>query len=212
MAKETWLDAAEAVELGFADRLAEPVRIAASFDVGRFRNAPLALVEAVEASCDAAGSGTEDGPAKSEEAAMEEAPTIAAPANDVVLEEVAEQAPVSSAAEPPAPPCTAVAVPDPEAPGTETAATDPVGSPAAVRAEIVAHAAAVIDLCALAGLPLQARRFLEAEASLDDVRAALLAARADATPEVIALHPQPGRPADAKPWGEVIARTFKPRG
>jgi ATP-dependent Clp protease, protease subunit len=35
MAKETWLDAAEAMELGFADRLAEPVRIAARFDVGR---------------------------------------------------------------------------------------------------------------------------------------------------------------------------------
>ena len=47
MAKETWLDAAEAVELGFADRLAEPVRIAARFGVGRFRNAPPALAEAV---------------------------------------------------------------------------------------------------------------------------------------------------------------------
>ena len=51
MAKETWLDAAEAVELGFADRLAEPVRIAARFDVGRFRNAPPALVEAVGCRC-----------------------------------------------------------------------------------------------------------------------------------------------------------------
>ncbi len=70
----------------------------------------------------------------------------------------------------------------------------------------------MIDLCALAGLPLQARRFLETGASLDEVRAALLAARADATPEVTALHPQPGRPSDAQPWGEVIARTFKPRG
>ena len=77
---------------------------------------------------------------------------------------------------------------------------------------MLAHARAVVDLCALAGLPLQAHRFLEAGASLDEVRAALLAARADATPEVTALHPQPGRPADAKPWGEVIARTFKPRG
>ena len=57
MAKETWLDAAEAVELGFADRLAEPVRIAARFDVGRFRNAPPALVEAVG---DAAGDAAED--------------------------------------------------------------------------------------------------------------------------------------------------------
>ena len=76
----------------------------------------------------------------------------------------------------------------------------------------MAHAAAVIDLCALAGLPLQASRFLEAGASLDEVRFALLAAGADATPEVTALHPQPGRSADARPWGEVIARTFKPRG
>ena len=84
--------------------------------------------------------------------------------------------------------------------------------PAAIRAEALAHASAVIDLCALAGLPLQARRFLETGASLDEVRAALLAARADATPEVTALHPQPGRPAGAQPWGEVIARTFKPRG
>ena len=57
MAKETWLDAAEAVELGFADRLAEPVRIAARFDVGRFRNAPPALVEAVDA---AAGDAADD--------------------------------------------------------------------------------------------------------------------------------------------------------
>jgi hypothetical protein len=84
--------------------------------------------------------------------------------------------------------------------------------PAAIRAEALVHASAVIDLCALAGLPLQARRFLETGASLDDVRTALLAARADATPEVTALHPQPGRPADARPWGEVIARTFRPRG
>jgi len=57
----------------------------------------------------------------------------------------------------------------------------------------------VIDLCALVGLPLQARRFLEADASLDEVRAALLAARADATPEVTALHPQPGRPSAPNP-------------
>jgi hypothetical protein len=84
--------------------------------------------------------------------------------------------------------------------------------PAAIRAEALAHASAVVDLCALAGLPLQARRFLEAGASLDEVRAALLAARADATPEVTALHPQPGRPSGAQPWGEVIARAFRSKG
>jgi hypothetical protein len=95
--------------------------------------------------------------------------------------------------------------PPPEAP-------DPVQDSAALRAEAFAYATAVIDLCALAGLPLQARRFLETGATIDEVRAALLAARADATPEVTALHPQPGRSADARPWDEVIARTFKPRG
>ena len=45
MAAETWLDAKDALDLGFADRIAEPVRIAARFDVGRFRNAPPVLVE-----------------------------------------------------------------------------------------------------------------------------------------------------------------------
>jgi hypothetical protein len=173
MAKETWLDAAEAVELGFADRLAEPVRIAARFDVGRFRNAPPALVDTT-------------------------AETGEADISDDGTAEV-------DAGEPPADATEDVDPPPPEAP-------DPVPDPAAIRAEALAHAAAVIDLCALAGLPLQARRFLDTGASLEEVRAALLAARADATPEVTALHPQPGRPADARPWGEVIARTFKPRG
>ncbi|HBZ42502.1 MAG TPA: peptidase, partial [Maritimibacter sp.] len=48
MAAETWFDAADAVAAGFADRLAEPVRMAARFDIGRFRNAPPDLVEAVD--------------------------------------------------------------------------------------------------------------------------------------------------------------------
>jgi ATP-dependent Clp protease, protease subunit len=60
MTRETWLDAAEAVALGFADRIADPVRIAARFDVGRFRNAPPALVAAIEvAEVDAGGAGSE---------------------------------------------------------------------------------------------------------------------------------------------------------
>jgi ATP-dependent Clp protease, protease subunit len=40
MAAETWLSAKEAVELGLADRLAAPVRMAACFDLSRFRNIP----------------------------------------------------------------------------------------------------------------------------------------------------------------------------
>ncbi len=182
MAKEAWLDAAEAVELGFADRLAEPVRIAARFDIGRFRNAPPALVDATAEIGEAEHDTADDGVTEITEADL--------PAGD---------------AEDDGAGMDAVDPPPPEA-------RDPVSDAAAIRAEALAYASAVIDLCALAGLPLQARRFLEAGASLDEVRAALLAARADATPEVTALHPQPGRSAAARPWGEVIARTFKPRG
>jgi len=182
MAKEAWLDAAEAVELGFADRLAEPVRIAARFDVGRFRNAPPALVDAT------------DEIAEGEDDTADEGVTEIAEA-DPSMGDAEDDGAVEDAVDPPPP-----------------EASDPVPDPAAIRAEALAHAAAVIDLCALAGLPLQARRFLDAGASIDEVRAALLTARADTTPEVTALHPQPGRSADARPWGEVIARTFKSKG
>ena len=70
----------------------------------------------------------------------------------------------------------------------------------------------MIDLCALAGLPLQARRFLETGASLDEVRAALLAARADADAGGHRPPSATGPPLGRPPWGEVIARTFKPKG
>jgi ATP-dependent Clp protease protease subunit len=54
-----------------------------------------------------------------------------------------------------------------------------------------------------------AGRFLEEDASLDAVRAALLAAKAEAAPEIAPHHPQPGRSSAARPWGEVVARTFQ---
>jgi ATP-dependent Clp protease protease subunit len=40
MAKETWMDAAEAIALGFADEVSEPQQLAASYDLSRFRNPP----------------------------------------------------------------------------------------------------------------------------------------------------------------------------
>jgi len=48
MAAETWLDAAEAVDMGLADTLAQPVKMAARFDVSRFKNAPPEIVAAVK--------------------------------------------------------------------------------------------------------------------------------------------------------------------
>lgn len=43
MRDEVWLDAAEAVSLGFADAISEPQRIAAQYDLSQFRNPPNSL-------------------------------------------------------------------------------------------------------------------------------------------------------------------------
>lgn len=175
MAAETWLDATDALGLGFIDRIAEPVKLAASFDMARFRNAPPEVVEAAS---------------EPEEAASAEAFTEGVPDGNTQPEpDVAAHKAATSAA----------------AGRTASDATT-------VRAEAIAHARAVIDLCRLAGQPQMAGRFLEEDASLDDVRNRLLAAKAEATPDISAAHAQPGRAATTNPWGEVIARTFKTKG
>jgi hypothetical protein len=56
MQAQTWLSAEEAVELGLADRIEAPVRMAANFDLSRFRNPPpqlaaLASTSAQEERC-----------------------------------------------------------------------------------------------------------------------------------------------------------------
>ncbi len=175
MAAETWLDAKDALDLGFIDRIAEPVKLAASFDVARFRNAPPEVIEAA---------GEPDEPA---------APELQA---EGVADANTQPDPEQSAAQ--APP---------------VAASEPtIADTATVRAEAIAHARAVIDLCRLAGQPQMAGRFLEEDLGLDEVRNRLLAAKAEATPDITAAHAQPGRAATTQSWGEVIARTFKTKG
>ena len=187
MAAETWFDASDAVAQGFADRLIEPVRIAARFDIGRFRNAPPVLVEQVEA---------EPEPDDDSDGANTEATDDVAD-GDQFADAEDEPAAASNAPQPPA-----------ETPPPSGAPPDP----AAIRAEAIGHARAVVDLCRLAGQPQMAGRFLEQNASLDEVRAALLAAKAEAEPEIAPHHPQPGRSSAARPWGEIVARTFKLKG
>ncbi len=184
MAAETWFDAADAVAQGFADRLIEPVRIAANFDIGRFSNAPPVLVEQVEAEPepDDESDGTNTG-------ATDDA--------DKVEDSEDEHAVTSHTPEPPA-----------ETPPPSGTPPDP----SAIRAEAIGHARAVVDLCRLAGQPRMAGQFLERDASLDEVRAALLAAKAEAEPEIAPHHPPPGRSSAARPWGEIVARTFKLKG
>lgn len=187
MAAETWFDAADAVAQGFADRLIAPVRIAARFDIGRFRNAPPVLVEAIEA---------EPEPGDDTDGTNTEATDEVADGDQVEDDKDDE-----------------VAAPDtPEPPAITPPPSGAPPDPSAIRAEAIAHARAVVDLCRLAGRPQMASRFLEEDASLDAVRAALLAAKAEAEPEIAPHHPQPGRSSAARPWGEIVARTFKLKG
>jgi ATP-dependent protease ClpP protease subunit len=170
MAKETWLDAAEALDMGFADTMSEPVRIAASFDVSRFQNAPLEIVAGVKAA---------------------EAPD-----------------PTPN----PAPVAKVEPVEEPEPGPAPAAKVDPAPDATAIRNEAMTYAKAVVDLCRLAGQPQMAASFLTDEASLEDIRKALIDAKAANEPDISSTHPQPGPSPQAKPWGDVIARTFKRKG
>ena len=164
MDAETWFDASEAIDMGLADTMTAPVKMAARFDVSGFKNTPEAIVAAVKA-------------AKPE---AEKPPTKADPA------------PTSA--------------PKPAAP------LDPETDPTTIRTEAMSYAKTVVDLCRLAGQPQMAAGFLEAETGLEDVRKALIDARAAGDPDISANHPQPAPAPQAKPWGDVINRTFKRKG
>jgi len=175
MANETWLDAAEAVDMGLADTLAAPVKMAASFDVSGFQNIPPEIIKAVK-------------PA--------EKPAMAVKKPAPKTETAAKVDPVT----------------DPQPNAAPLAKPDPVPDPTAIRTEAMTYAKTVVDLCRLAGQPLMAAEFLEAETSLDAIRKSLIDARAANDPDISSNHPQPGKSVDARPWAEVIARTFKRKG
>lgn len=191
MSAETWFDAGEALAAGLATRLADPVRMAARFDIARFRNAPPELVEAVTAP-----------EAEEPPAAQADQESLA---NDKAFDLAQDNAELPQ---------------DASAQGDDTSSPSPDPDPApdtgpdtgAIRALGVAHARAVIDLCQLAGQPQMAGRFLEEDVSLEAVRARLLALKAEASPEITAHHPQPGPSPSARPWSEILASTFKLKG
>lgn len=73
MAAETWLTAADALEYGFADEVTNEMRIAANFDLSRFRHAPADFAACVE-------------PEEPEDTADEVAETPPAPVAETVVE------------------------------------------------------------------------------------------------------------------------------
>ncbi|WP_375697538.1 head maturation protease, ClpP-related [Pseudophaeobacter sp. TrK17] len=207
LSAETWFDAKDALDAGLATQLAESVSIAARFDINRFCNAPPALIEAVAATV-AGPDGSEDDPDQPTEATPP-----AVPESDVGKDNI-----TTLAEDPSAPLEQEPGVSDgntrPSSPAESSVAVDNTAPEAiAIRAEAIAHARAVIDLCRLAGQPQMAGCLLEEDVSLDEVRSRLLSAKVENTPDIItAAHAQPGQAATTQSWGDVIARTFKTKG
>jgi hypothetical protein len=159
MQAETWLTAEEAVVPGLADRVDEPVRMAARFDLSRFQHPPPQLAAAI------INKQETDMPDPKTTRAGKTVP--AAKAEDTT-EEAAPAAPEeTSAAEPPLPAAE---------PPAEVIDLDDIR--AAERQATLAYVSEVHELCALAGRGEQAAGFIAKATPVDQVRRALLEARA----------------------------------
>jgi ATP-dependent Clp protease, protease subunit len=208
MAAETWLSAQEAVDLGLADRIEQPVRMAAHFDLSRFRNIPpqlAALVATPSPQEDDMSDSKKAGPRKSgleEPATPEAAPsetsasdTAAGPASQPAAVAEPEPAPANGTPEPAAHP----AEPPPQA-------TAQVIDLDAVRADerraTLAYVTEVHELCALAVRGDLAAGFIAKATPIAQVRRALLEARA-AEDEATAIRSQV-RPASVEPVQPAI--------
>ena len=227
MAAETWLSAEEAVELGLADRVEQPVRMAAHFDLSRFRNPPPQLA-ALAASTT---TQEDDMPDPQKKRPGRSAPTKAEAAEDHQAHPDGEGTDVEAAA--------SDAATDPAAQPEQLAATDPreaiaearcrarrsaggrrgqwLGEAAlqptaqvidldAVRADerraTLAYVGEVHDLCALAGRGDLAAGFIAKATPVAQIRRALLEARA-AEDEATAIRSQV-RPASVEPAPAAI--------
>jgi ATP-dependent Clp endopeptidase proteolytic subunit ClpP len=222
MAAETWLSAREAVALGLADHVEQPVKMAAHFDLSRFRNTPPQL-----AALFATPSPQEDDMSDSHktrprrpgavEATAAGATPIEPSAEEIAAAEsdrpagAAEPTPVPAAADEP-PQVTG-------APGAAGADQETLSAPAAaaqptaqvidldaVRADerraTLAYVAEVHELCALADRGDLVAGFIAKATPVAQVRRALLEARA-AEDEATAIRSQV-RPASVEPAQPAI--------
>jgi hypothetical protein len=211
MRDETWFSAQEAVDLGLADRVEQRVRMAAHFDLSRFRNTPpqLAAIHTISdpqedamsdpnktssSKRDAAKTAVEpDGTATT--AAADAHPTQGSDANRPV--EPAAPAPASQATtEAQAPTAGAAAIADAAAHPTAQV-IDLDGVRAEERRATLAYVTEVHELCGLAGRGDLAAGVIARAAPVAQVRRALLEARA-AEDEATAIRRQV-RPAPVEP-------------
>jgi hypothetical protein len=229
MQSETWLSAQEAVGLGLADRVEAPVRMAAYFDLSRFRNTPPQLAALI-----ASATGQEDempDPHKTRPRKPDPDPPATATAQAPVSEaDVNAHGDEASSGSHPAEAARAAAVAEAQAtavaPGPAGADPEAVAhqqerrvAPAAaarpaaqvvdldaVRAEerraTLSYVAEVHELCALAARGDLAASFIAKATPVAQVRRALLEARA-AEDEATAIRGQV-RPATVEPAQPAI--------
>jgi hypothetical protein len=228
MQAETWLSAQEAVALGLADRVEQPVRMAAHFDLSRFRNLPPHLAATLTSSkpqedemsdshktrprrADPDPSATAQVPVSAADTRGDEAGSVSHPA---------AAAPRAPAAEDTSAPETAavgsrVAGPDQGVPQQQTGSAAPA-APASPTAQVIdldavraderkatlAYVSEVHELCALAARGDLAANFIAKATPVAQIRRALLEARA-AEDEATAIRSQV-RPATVEPAQPAI--------
>lgn len=188
MDDETWLTAAEAKELGFADTIEKPVKIAASFNLSKFRGAPFVpLWEHAEGVGGEPAGATEPAPA----ATSGQEPACAGNADPAEIAAACNEA------------------------GYPALAADflkrrlPLDKVVARLGE----AKAITAACALGRHPHKAMEYINAGRTLDEVRIALfelLAASDDALridtslPAASNITPIPTRPKHTESWAKAF--------
>jgi ATP-dependent Clp protease, protease subunit len=164
MAAETWLTAEEAVEFGFADSIEAPVKMAARFDLSKFKNAPAE-----------AGTNRKEPPMAKKDPVTFEALTLdQLKAERPDLAE-AYQAEVKAQLEADA---EAARLAAEEAAAAEAAANAGKETPeqieARVRAAADARASEIAELCAKTGMTAKMKEFIASGKDVDAIARAIL--------------------------------------
>jgi hypothetical protein len=187
MQAETLLAAQEALEIGLADRIEQPVRMAAHFDLSRFRNTPPQL-----AALAATPSPQEDDMSDSKKGSPRKSAPDGSTTAQVTPPEISADHTAATAASPPAvdadaEPAPAAMLQAAQAKAAGSAEPSPQASAQvidldAVRADerraTLAYVAEVHELCALAGRDDLAAGFIVKATPVAQIRRALLEARA----------------------------------
>jgi ATP-dependent Clp endopeptidase proteolytic subunit ClpP len=206
MQAETWLSAQEALELGLVDRVEQPVRMAAHFDLSRFRNTPPQLAAILTSSRPPEDEMSDSQKIKARKPDAIDAAAAGAAATKASSEQTAAGDRAAKAAEPAPVPAAAAEPPQVIAVAQPTAQVIDLD---AVRADerraTLAYVAEVHELCALAGRGDLAVGFIAKATPVAQVRCALLEARA-AEDEATAIRGQV-RPATLDPAAQPAIDT-----